>query len=500
MARHQLSKSTFMRGCQCLKSLYLNKHHRTLGICKDPLSAQQTAIFAAGTLTGELAQQKYPGGVDCTPESFYDFAPSIVKTRDAITACAPAIYEATFMANGVLALMDILVLRDDGWHAYEVKSTNSTKDQHIEDAALQYWVMRESGLPVVSIHIMHFDPAYVRDGAIDVQELFTDDDVTEAALGKQDAITRQIEVEKAVLTAHAVPAIAIGPHCHSPYACDFIGHCWSEIPPYSVLNLRGKSETKWALFNEGYRMTRDIPEGTDLQWKQQLQVNADKTGETTIDKAGIAAFLERLVYPLYYFDFETIMPGVPIFDHSRPYQQICVQYSLHIQHEAGGAVEHFEFLGDGTDADPRPPLLEQMIADLGTAGSVIVYNESFEDGRLEEMARDFPQHAAAITAIRARLIDLADPFRAKHYYAPEMRGSYSIKYVLPALIPELSYNDLAIQEGGTASLTYLQMVTGTFDGDIDQTRRDLIAYCTLDTLAMVKIMAKLKAAVTEGQS
>jgi hypothetical protein len=140
-----------------------------------------------------------------------------------------------------------------------------------------------------------------------------------------------------------------------------------------------------------------------------------------------------------------------------------------------------------------------MVGDLDTAGSVIVYSKSFEDGRLKEMARDFPQYATAIAAIRTRLLDLADPFRAKHYYAPEMRGSYSIKYVLPALIPELSYGDLTIQEGGTASLTYLHMVIGTFGGDIDQTRRDLIDYCTLDTLAMVKIMAKLDEAVNGAQ-
>jgi hypothetical protein len=490
--KHILSKSTFMYGVQCKKRLYLHKNGKKFGIEKDGVSAQQEAIFSTGTNVGELAQKLFPGGIDCTPESYYDFGPSLDKTTALLAKKHPAIYEAAFQFDQVLVALDILVLKNDGWHAYEVKSTNGTKDTHIQDAALQYWVMVNSGLEIKSINVLHFNREYVRQGDLNVQELFTWDDVTEEVLNLQPEIETEIKANKDCLKEPTIPNIEIGSHCSNPYSCDFMGTCWKHVPNYSVFNLTRGGSKAWELHDQGILNIEDIPDNFPLSDSQQLQVEAEKSGRVYIDKEGIKAFVEALNYPLYFLDFETIMPAVPEFDQTRPYQMSVFQYSLHVQRSVDAPVEHYECLAEPTDRNLRTTVAKQLISEMGKTGDVIVYNKSFEASRLNELARDFPKYSSALEAVRDRMVDLATPFQRKMYYAKEMRGSYSIKVVLPALVPELSYKDLEIQEGGTASLTFLQMVQGQFKGDVTKTRQNLIKYCELDTLAMVKILARLQ--------
>jgi hypothetical protein len=183
--------------------------------------------------------------------------------------------------------------------------------------------------------------------------------------------------------------------------------------------------------------------------------------------------------------------AVPIFDNTRPYQQFVFQYSLHVQDKPNGELKHYEYLAQADGTDPRIGFVEQLIKDCGTTGDVIVYNAGFERGKLNDLIEVFPQYHKQLQAIIDRIVDLMIPFRERWYYLPEMRGSYSIKQVLPALVPELSYKDLEISEGGTASNTFAEMVMGSFWGDIQKTRNDLLEYCKLDTYAMVKILEKL---------
>jgi hypothetical protein len=496
---HLLSKSTFMYGAQCLKRLWLHRYRKDL---RDEIDAQQQAIFSSGTNVGELAQQLFPGGVDCTPETYYDFHPAIARTAELIVQGHPVIYEAAFQHDRVLAALDILVLREDGWHGYEVKSTNSTKPPHVKDAALQYWVIIGAGVPLKSINVLHFNSAYVRVGELDVKSLFTWDDVTEQVLELQPYITEQVAVEKACLASDTMPDIAIGPHCTSPYGCDFMGHCWKNEVSHSVFDLTRGSNKAQRLFEDGITELTDIPDGFPLSFHQRIQVESAKSGEPRINVEGIRSFLEGLTYPIYFLDFESIMPGVPIFDQTRPYQQVVFQYSLHIQHDPGDEfVEDHAFLADPKDMDMRNTLMDKLLFELsiiyGAKGSILVYNQSFEVGRLKEAARDLPHHADTIyNEVLPRIVDLAVPFQRKDYYTPEMNGRYTIKEVLPALVPELSYSDLEIQEGGTASLTFLQMVNGSFEGNVPKTREALERYCELDTWGMVRILEKLREVVS----
>jgi hypothetical protein len=209
------------------------------------------------------------------------------------------------------------------------------------------------------------------------------------------------------------------------------------------------------------------------------------------DQDALDEFLEELVYPLYFMDFETIRFAVPRYDESRPYQQIPFQYSLHVQQAREGPVEHYEFLGTPPE-DPRPEFIQSLLSRLGSTGSIIVWNQAFENTRLRELARDFPEYGAGIDSLFARVADLMVPFRRKHLYMPEMNGSYSLKAVLPALITDLSYAGLEIQEGGTAGMTYESLYWDDDPESVRMKRGNLLEYCGMDTLSMVRLLEKLK--------
>jgi Domain of unknown function(DUF2779) len=475
-----------MYGCQCPKRLFLNKFKRDL---RNPVDEQQQAIFDAGTGVGELARQLFKHGVDASPPNNYSYQISVEKTKALIDRDVPVIYEAAFQFEGVLCALDILVKKGKSWYAFEVKSSTGVKEQHIQDAALQYFVMRSCGLPLEDISIIYLNNEYVRKGELDVQQLFTSQSILAEVLEQQDFVASKIVELKAILAQREIPVIDIGRHCMTPYACDFTNHCWAHIPKEnSVFELR--YGPGWELYEAGYKHLDEIPADYQMSNKPLAQLTHYRTGEVYIDKKSIKEFLEPLTYPLYFFDFETIRSAVPEFDNSKPYQQVAFQFSLHVQRQEAGELAHHEFLGDGL-TDPRSALMKSMIDLLGGAGSIICYNMAFEKSRIKELAQSYPEFEPALFAINDRVIDLMIPFQNQWYYHPAFKGSYSIKAVLPVLVPELQYSALDIQEGETASLVYSRLklqdkITATLQ------RQALREYCKLDTLAMVRIFEFLR--------
>ncbi len=490
MEKHLLSKSTFIKGMQCHKALYLGKHHKEL---KAEVSEAQEAIFSQGTRVGELAQQLFPGGVDCTPESYYDFQKAVIRTQEEIAKGTKIIYEAAFQFNGVLAALDILVNDDNGWKAYEVKSSTSISVTYHMDATIQYYAITNSGIELKDIFIVHINNEYEKNGPIDLKELFTIESVKDIVLGIMPGIPNQVAALKKVLNQNEIPDIDIGLHCSDPYGCDFSAHCWKDIPENSVFDIANlRANKKFELYDSGVISFNEIPEDFPLNENQWMQVNSELNNESFIDKKKIKNFVNDLQYPLYFMDFETFATAVPVFDRSNPYQQLVFQYSLHILPTENGELIHKEFLAETNGVDPRIPFIERLIGDCGTTGDILVYNVGFEKGKLKDLAEAFPNYAFQIGKMIERLKDLMIPFQQRWYYTPAMRGSYSIKKVLPALVPELSYEDLTIKEGGTASNTFASMLLGGLAGDVMQTRRDLLEYCKLDTMAMVEILETLK--------
>jgi hypothetical protein len=490
MPKTTLSKSQFIRGLQCHKSLWLYKNRLDLRAEPD---ANQLAIFNAGTNVGELAQDLFPDGVAILYEEG-SFEEKVAKTRRLINSGVKTIYEATFQFDDVLVMVDILNKGEDGWELYEVKSSTKVKLVHENDVAVQYYVLTGSGIELNKASLVHINNQYTRQNELDVKQLFTIKDLTGIAIAKQGWVKEEIQTIKDAIKA-SEPRIDIGPHCSDPYGCDFKDHCWKHIPDPSVFNIsRLEWKKRWALYNDGIIKFEDLPKDYSLNPKQSMQIEVELTGKSFIDKKAIEEFLNTLHYPLYYLDFETFNPAVPFFDGVRPYQRIPFQYSIHYQETKGSKINHYEFLAEeGTD--PREKMAQRLVDDIPEGSCVLAYNCGFEKSVIRELAEQFPQHNKHLMSIHESTLDLMKPFQNRHLYKKEMKGSYSIKYVLPALVPELSYKDLEISEGGQASDTYAQLHLTEDKDEVDGIRESLKIYCKLDTLAMVKILEFLEAQV-----
>jgi len=484
-SRHLLSKSTFMMGLQCSKRLWLYKNRPEL---RPEISESQQMVFTKGTNTGLLAQQLFPGGKDATPVDYFSYPAAIRQTHDWVSNGETIIYEPAFQYDRVMAALDILVNKKGKWYAYEVKASTEVKEQFITDAALQYYVITNAGLPIADIYIIHLNRDYVRQGALDLHQLFTIVSIKKEVMALQPGIQNWIAENKKILALKNEPVKDIGSHCSDPYECEFMGHCWSHIPNVSVFNLtRLKSDKKFELYYSGILELHQLPQSYSLTASQELQVKAHLESYIHTEPDNIRDWLGQLKYPLFFMDFETFMPAVPLYNNSRPYQQIPFQFSVHQQNSVNAPITHSAFLGE-PETDPREEFLVQLIAATKGKGSVLVYNKAFECTRLKELQDLFPQYAQDIDKILSRIIDLMEPFQKKWYYTPQMNGSYSIKAVLPAMVPELSYDELEIGEGATAMAAFEGLLNINDEAEKQKIRNALLEYCKLDTEAMVRIL------------
>ena len=497
MASHLLSKSSFIKGLQCEKHLYLYKYYYNE---MDELSGMQKAIFQRGTNVGELAQQLFPGGTVATEGSPPVYKQGLKKTGKLIQQGGKIIYEAAFQFNEVLSIADIVANENNKWNIYEVKSSTSISETYLNDAALQYYVISNSGIEINNFSIIHINNQYIRKGELDISELFTIESVIDSILPLQNFVEENVERLKKIISKREMPDIDIGEHCHNPYTCGFFNYCRKHIPDDSIFEFSGMHlKKKYELYRDGIIKLDDVTNDYELTKNNGIQLDVYNSGEALIDKEAIKNFLSDLNYPLFFMDFETFQPAVPLYNNSKPYQQIPFQYSIHLEDKIDGELKHSEFLAEPGE-DPRVKFIEGLLNDVEGKGDIVVYNKSFEITRLKEIARDFPQYADEIEKLILRIKDLMIPFQRKFYYAPEMKGSYSIKAVLPSLVPELSYDELEINEGGLASITFESMQTETDMMIIAETKKQLLEYCKLDTLAMVKILEKLQAIIEKNSS
>ena len=483
-----LSKSSFVRGTQCHKSLYLHFNKPEL---KDQVSENQQHIFNIGHSVGKLAQQVFPGGIDASRGNPHEVSEALDYTQQLIASGQQVIYEAAFSDGQTLCYMDILVFRDGGWEAFEVKASTRLKEYHLTDTAFQYYVIRASGLDLAEISLMHLNNTYIRRGDIDVNQLFTAVKLTAKAKEMQADIQNNLLAMQEMLRQDEVPAIEIGHQCTHPFTCDFYGFCHQDEKPDIFTGVKSVSKAKIEKLRQaGVSSLENIPDSIRFTAKEWIILKAILNDEINYNKPALEAFVSQLQYPYYFIDFESVQPPIPLYDASKPYQQIPFQYSLHILNNPGQALIHKAFLGT-PPTDPRPEFINTMLAQLGSFGSIIVYNKAFESSRIRELARDFPAFEKQLLGLLPRLVDLMVPFKQLHLNTPAMKGSYSIKAVLPALVSELSYAQLGIQDGGTASLTYMSLYEDTDCTSIAAKRSNLLAYCKLDSLAMVALLKEI---------
>jgi hypothetical protein len=480
-----LSKTLYMKGLQCHKFLYLDRK-------RPDLAGEQTpaleARLEAGTEVGVYAQQLFPGGV-AVPFDGLTKEEQLAKTRKEVSGGATVIYEATFSFDSVFIKADIIRKDGRGWELFEVKSATKIKDHYPDDVAIQFYVLKGCGLNVRRAFLVYVNNEYVRDGDIVPRDLFSTQDVTEEVKERQAAIPARLASMRKTLSGK-LPAIDIGPHCFEPDECDFREHCWKHVPKYSVFNLKGRGIDTWELYRSGILKLADVPLEI-LNEPQRMQAESFRRRGKHSDPEKIRKFLGRLRYPLCFLDFETFKAAIPLFDGTRPYQNIPFQYSLHLQKTAGAPLKHFEFLAK-PGADPRRELIERIIREIPKGACVLVYHKAFEKSVLSGLAESFPPYGKRLKGIIGNLVDLMEPFRRRDIYHWEMDGSYSLKAVLPVLVRSMTYEDMEIGEGEEASLAYLAMREGCEPEEYERLRKALLAYCRQDTLGLVKLIERMR--------
>ncbi len=489
--KHILSKSTFIKGTVCPKALWLYKNRRDL---IPPTPATTQFVFDQGHEIGKLAQQLFPDGLDASPKTFFDYGPSLELTKQLIKDGQPVIYEAAFQHNGVLAALDILVKKNDGWFGYEVKSSTKAHDIQLHDCALQYFVMKESGLELKDMCLIHINSEYERSGEIEPDKLFKIESIYYLVVALQDEIAEKINELKKVAISKISPDTKIGRQCTQPYTCEFKEHCWKDVPKESILDFTCyRLNERFELFHAGTKRIADLTNWETLKEPERYVVECHRNNGIYINADMLRAFIQSFNYPLYFMDFETIRFALPPFDKSSPYEQIPFQYSIHVLESENAEPIHYSFLASA-HSDFREKFIRELLRDLGDTGTVFVYNRGFEKGRLNTLSQIFPQYEEQINAVINRLIDLADPFSKRWYYDNKFSCSYSIKNVLPVVAPKLSYKNLPVNNGELASQIFMQMMKQP-SADWSAQREHLLEYCALDTQAMVEIFRFLNTIV-----
>jgi predicted RecB family nuclease len=484
----RISKSKFVAGVQCLKRLYLQVHEP--GVAAGPGASDQ-AIMEQGREVGLVARQMFPGGVEVDSSDGVEQA--IRATRELIANPeVPAIFEGTFENGGVLVRVDVLQRRRDGrWRLLEVKSTTDLKEHHLDDVAIQARVVSRSGLDLAASCLMHVNRNYVfQGGSIDVRQFFRIRNLTRRVKRLQPKLTFQLRAEFTVLNMLKAPDLPPGSHCTEPVTCEFFDRCNPPRPDDRVGYLpRIQASAVEELEEIGVEPVRDIPDDFPLNERQRRACASVQTGKPWFS-AVLKKQLSGMKYPLYFVDFETVNPAIPRFPGMRPYDQIPFQWSVHVLREPGAEPEHQEFLATDT-TDPRREFIASLCPVLGGSGSILVYS-AFESQRLSELAAWLPEFAGCIKKFQRRLWDLL-PLIRSHVYHPGFAGSFSLKRVLPALVPDMTYAGLEVADGTDAGLAWESLKRGGLDQtERSRIRKALLDYCGQDTLAMVRLLEKLR--------
>ena len=484
MASQHLTKSRYIAGLQCPRRLWLVVHEPAP--YEDPAPGSPVDI---GQEIGTKAHLLFPGGVPITEEP-WQHTEAVVRTAALMDdARVPAIFEAAFEHDGTRIRVDVMErLAFGAWGLREVKSSSGLKDHYLDDIALQAFVLRGAGITVSSIELLHVNTAYVR-GADDIcwTDFFARLDVGDAVAQRLVDLPAHLPGMRDCLAMTELPDVEPGSQCGTPYACEFHDRCTANKPDDWISYLPYLTPARAnALKMLGVEAISAIPADFPLTWKQAIIRDATASGQPYVSP-DLGRLLGGYGSPACYLDFEAMMPPIPLYEGTRPYQTIPFQWSLHAATE-DGILHHREFLADG-DSDPRRRFAETMIEALDAfEGPVIVYS-AYEKTRLNELARKFPDLAASLNAIVLRLADLLPIVRGA-VYLPEFWFSNSIKSVAPALSPGFGYDDLTgVADGLAASAAFLQLASGNLPGreEVEQLRVALLAYCHRDTMAMVEV-------------
>ena len=473
-----------MAGLQCHKLLWWKVREPWAPELEQ--TPDHEARSEAGKRVGEVARGYVPGG-ELVPFKPYEIENKLAATQRALGPATRVLYEPGVAASEAYAVVDILERRERGFGLIEVKSSVDVKAEHIPDVAMQTYTLRHSGMTVERVEVMHLNRQCRYP---DLSNLFVRRDVTPEVEAYLPTVPDAIAAQVAALEG-PLPQVPIGDHCFEPHECPFMKRCWPEWPADHVSTLYVMRRRALDLEAKGYRTLHDLPGDLKLNAIQVRQVRAVQAG-TLIVEESLAEALVPFQGPLAFLDFETVSPAIPVWNGCRPWDQVPVQFSVHVQ-EHGGGYAHHEWLAEG-GADPRPAQAERLVAACAEAHAIVAYNSSFERSCVRQLAAAAPGLARELGLIELKLVDLL-PVVRNHVYHPQFAGSFSLKSVIPALVPEVTYDDLEIRDGAAATLALWRLVfepEGQSPRERAAKRRALLAYCERDSWATVKLLERLR--------
>ena len=486
-----LSKSDYMLFLRHPAWLWLKKRSKHL---LPPIAPSLQARFDEGRAFESYPEKQFSNLVRLGFSNFssYRFLPA--RTLEAWRNGASAVAQGRYEAGEITCISDVVSRNGYGYGLTEIKSGTSAKPEHIFDLAFQRVVLEDAGFPITRCEVAHVNRDYVRNGDINPREFVSIADITNEVEEQLKKTRARIDQALRVVAGVKMPD-------PSPERARLQSYEeWLDIrdklePPLAQDSIHRlpfmNAEKASNLIANGITKTNEITDPSVLSKSTQRYLRALANGARTIDHEKLGSFLGKIAYPIHFFDYETSQSLLPSWNGTRPYQQVAFQYSLHIQHEPGGEIEHREYLHRNA-SNPMPTVLERLRQDMGDIGSVLVWYAPFEKSRNSEMAAIFPEHTDFLENLNARVIDLMEPFSNEVISDPAFKGSASIKAVLPALLPELSYDGLDIKEGESASRLWKDVTLTNPDNPVrDKIYADLVAYCTRDTWAMVAIHQEL---------
>jgi hypothetical protein len=492
-----ITKTIYLEFLTCAKNAWLKQYKPELA-SKFELSAFEKSLVANGNLVELWARKLFPSGI--LIEEFGEAATT--KTQQYIKDKQPVIFQSTFILGKFLARNDVLEYDKDNdcWNLYEIKGTNTLKENgedrdHVEDAAFQYVVLRDYGVKIGRVNIIHLNKEYIRGNEINIHELFIIDDVTDKILEREEST--RVKMNKAEESLFQKDENAL--ECTCIYQgrsnhCSTFHYSHPEVPEYSIHDLSriGLSKKKLAeLVNSGILDISDISDDFKLSDTQRNQTDVHKSQVPIIDHVAIKNELESLNYPLYFLDYETYPPAIPLFKGFKPYQHIPFQFSLHVLNSPDGDIEHHEYLHTD-NSNPTEGIISALKESIGPEGNVIVWYKPFERTRNSELGELSPDNREFLADINNRIYDLMDVFHKQMHVHPNFKGSTSIKKVLPVLVPELSYKELEIKEGGSAMEAWFEKIlNASSEEEKNETAKNLLKYCHMDTYAMYAIWKEL---------
>ena len=482
-----LSKSKYIKGVVCSKILWLEKYK------PGEKEEDNNSSLDTGTKVGELAKNLFGKHINILYNDNLNIM--IENTKKELEKESVVVTEASFNYNNNFCSIDILKKNGNDYEVYEVKSSTTIADIYLDDISYQVFVLKKIGLNITKASIVILNSDYIRHGDLELDKLFIIEDVTDEVLNRQSRVQETINKIEKVVDSKKEPSIDIDLCCTRPYECPYFKYCTRNIKDNNVFDLRGMSNnTKFKLYKKGIYTYKDLLDSNiSDKYKQQIEYELyDK--EDYIDKEKIREFIKTLSYPLYFLDFETYQEAIPMYDNISPYMQIPFQYSLHYYLEENGKLFHKEFLGEAS-SDPRRLLAQSLVNDIPKNVCVLAYNMMFEKMVIKKLASIYPDLSDHLMNIYNNMHDLMVPFKNRDYYTKNMHGSYSIKYVLPALFPndpDLDYHSLDLIHNGSEAMNAFANLSSYSKEDQEEIRRCLLKYCELDTYAMVKIYEKIR--------